>query len=156
MIFVVAEIGVNWNGDFKLLEEMITKAKESKCDAVKFQCFQEKLVKDHPKFEQLMNSSISKQNIETVNKIAKRIGIEWFCTPMYPEAVNLLDPFVNRFKIRFSDGLSVVKNEKSEIFELIMKTKKDVIISSEKSPKNSKWYNNSKIKWLYSQISLFS
>jgi len=149
MIFVVAEIGVNWNGDFKLLEEMITKAKESKCDAVKFQCFQEKLVKDHPKFEQLMNSSISKQNIETVNKIAKRIGIEWFCTPMYPEAVNLLDPFVNRFKIRFSDGLSVVKNEKSEIFELIMKTKKDVIISSEKSPKNSKWYNNSKIKWLY-------
>jgi sialic acid synthase SpsE len=149
MIFVVAEIGVNWNGNYKLLEEMMRKAKDCNCNAVKFQCFKEKSVKNHPKFEQLMNSSISKQNIETVDGIAKRIGIEWFCTPMYPEAVNLLDPFVSRFKIRFSDGLSIVDNEKSEIFELILKTKKEVMISSEKSPKYSKRYNNSKIKWLY-------
>jgi len=48
MFFVVAEIGVNWDGDFELAKEMIKNAKESGCDAVKFQAYQEEIVKNHP------------------------------------------------------------------------------------------------------------
>jgi len=149
MVFVIAEIGVNWNGDFKLVEEMIFKAKETGCDAVKFQSFTKELVKEHPKCDLLMKSSISENNIKQINDISKKIGIEWFCTPMYIEAVKLLEPYVNRYKIRFSDGIPIIQNKKSEIFEAILKTKKNIIISSQQSPKNCEYYNNSKIKWLY-------
>lgn len=149
MVFLIAEIGVNWDGDLKLVEEMISKSKEVGCNAVKFQSFTEELVKEHPKWKLLMKSSISKNNIEQINNISKKIGIEWFCTPMHVDAVKLLEPYVNRYKIRFSDGVTIIQNKKSEIFEAILETKKDIIISSQQSPKNCQHYSNSKIKWLY-------
>ena len=99
MSFIVAEIGVNWNGDFELAKKLMEMAKTTDCNAVKFQSFNEEIVKDHPESSRLMKSSISKQNIEEINKLAKLVGIEWFCTPMYLEAVDLLEPFVKRFKI---------------------------------------------------------
>src|SRR5579872_5712176 len=104
MVFVIAEIGVNWDGNFDLVKSMMTKAKECKCDAVKFQAFNEDIVKDHPEKSRLMSCSISKNNIEIINELAKSVGIEWFCTPMYPEAVDILTPYVSRFKIREFDG----------------------------------------------------
>ena len=149
MIFVVAEIGVNWNGDFKTLEDMFIKAKEYDCDAVKLQCFEEELIKNHPKSAELIKSSVSKKNIETIEKLSQKIGIEWFATPMYPDAVKLLNPYVNRFKIRHTDGVSIVNNKNSEILKLILETDKEVIISSEKTPKHCQYYDHSKIKWLY-------
>ena len=35
--YIIAEIGINHNGDMNLAKELILKAKDSKCDAVKFQ-----------------------------------------------------------------------------------------------------------------------
>ena len=37
MVFIVAEIGINHNGDMNLAKKMILAAKESGADAVKFQ-----------------------------------------------------------------------------------------------------------------------
>ena len=37
MTYVIAEIGINHNGDIDLAEQLIDKAKQSGCDAVKFQ-----------------------------------------------------------------------------------------------------------------------
>jgi len=149
MVFVVAEIGVNWDGNFDLAKEMIYKSKSAGCDAVKFQAFEEDLIKNHPDKMRLIESSISEKNIKIINDLAKSIGIEWFCTPMYPEAVDLLDPYVKKFKMRVSDGISLLENKKSEIFERISKTDKIVFVSSERSPRSSLYYNNSNIKWLY-------
>jgi len=64
-MFIVVEIGVNWDGDFVLVREMMEKAKEFGCDAVKFQSFNEEQVKEHPEFVRLMKSSISKNNVNT-------------------------------------------------------------------------------------------
>ena len=147
--FVIAEIGVNWDGDFDLVKEMIENAKEANCNAVKFQAFNEEIIKDHPESTRLIKSSISKSNVKKIDEIAKSIGIEWFCTPMYSDAVDFLDPFVNRYKMRWFDGNKIVKNENSNIIKKILKTKKEVIISSEISPKNSQYHNNPYIKWLY-------
>jgi len=36
-IFIVAEIGINHNGDMSICKELIDMAAESGCDAVKFQ-----------------------------------------------------------------------------------------------------------------------
>lgn len=149
MNFIVAEIGVNWDGDFQIAEEMIKKAKTAGCDAVKFQAFNDDVIGEHPERKRLMKTRIFEDNIEKINKLAKEADIEWFCTPMYPGAVDLLEPYVSRFKIRMADSINIVNNQKSEILDRILHTNKEIIISSEKSPIGCKYYKNDKIKWLY-------
>lgn len=149
MTFVVAEIGVNWDGSVKLLEDMITNAKESGCDAIKFQSFNEEIVKDHPQASRLLKSSISKSNVEMVNEMAKKIDIEWFCTPMYSKAVDILDPYVKRFKIRFEDGKILLENKISDLCKRVLGVGKEVFVSTQNSPRNCKFYDNPSIKWLY-------
>lgn len=148
-VFIVAEIGVNWNGNFELAEQMMNVAKNAGCDAVKFQAFNEELIKEHPEKERLLKTSISKENIKKIDDISKRIGIEWFCTPMFPEAIEFLDPYVKRYKIREFDGRPLFENKWTELLEQVTKTGKDVIISCEKEPNQTKLYQNKKIKWLY-------
>lgn len=149
MTFLIAEIGVNWDGDFSLVKEIMKKSKEVGFSAVKFQAYNEKILGDNPQKERLLKSAISEKNIKEIDLISKEVGIEWICTPMYPDAVSLLEPFVKRFKIRTFDGKSVVNNKPSDIFNRVLKTNKEIIISSEESPKNSKFYKHHLIKWLY-------
>ena len=63
MVFIIAEIGVNWDGDLDLARDMMEHAKICRCDAVKFQSYNEDIVKNHPEHERLMKSSISNSNI---------------------------------------------------------------------------------------------
>lgn len=149
MFFIVAEIGVNWDGDEEIVKEMMKNAKNAGCDAVKFQSFTEDMIKSHPESKRLIKSSISPENIELINSLANSLDLEWFCTPTYPEAVDFLDPFVKRFKLREFDGRILLENSITTLFERIKKTGKEIIISSEKSPKNCKFYNDPQIKWLY-------
>jgi len=148
-MFFVAEIGVNWDGDFKLVEKMIQKSKDVGCNAVKFQAFNEDMIKEYPDKKRLIKSAITKENILKINELAKSIGIEWFCTPMYPDAVNFLEPFVQRYKIRESDGRPLLENKSTSLIERVLDTGKEVFVSSNRSPKHSKFYTNKKIKWLY-------
>lgn len=149
MVFLVAEIGVNWEGDFDLAKNMMIAAKKSGCDAVKFQAFNKEIIKEHPLASHLIKCAISESNIETINDLSKSIGIEWFCTPMYVEAVDMLNPYVKRFKIRFSDGKLLLEDKISNLVNKALETDKEVIISSEKSPLNTKYYDHPLIKWLY-------
>lgn len=149
MVFLVAEIGVNWDGDVNLVKEMVSTMKRIGFDAVKFQAYNEKIIGDHPEKDRLMKSAIKKDNIDSINDICKDAHIEWFCTPMYPEAVDLLEPYVSRFKIRVHDGKSIFNNQNSELLKRVFETKKEVIISSQISPKNIKFEHEQVIKWLY-------
>jgi len=54
MTFIVAEIGINWDGDLNLAKEMISKSKQIGCDAVKFQAFDFDIVKNHPQNKRLL------------------------------------------------------------------------------------------------------
>ena len=147
MTFVVAEIGVNWNGEMELAKEMIHQVKKAGADAVKFQAFNEKLVKNHQEKKKLMRAAITKENVEEINKISKSSKIEWFCTPMYPKAVEIINPFVNRYKVREFDGRELLKNKISPLLKSIFATKKEVIISSQKIPPKIKKHHL--IRWLY-------
>lgn len=149
MVFIVAEIGVNWDGDINLAKNMVKEAKRAGCNAVKFQAFELEQVKNHPESDRLMKTTISKNNIEKINEFAHEIDIEWFCTPMYPGAVEMLEPYVKRLKLRESDGKKLVSNELTPLIKKALDTDKDLIVSSKESPKNCKHYNNTKIKWLY-------
>ena len=149
MVFITAEIGVNWEGDFNLAEKMMIDAKNAGCDAVKFQAFDEKIVSEHPKKNRLLKSSISRNNIEQINSISKKVGIEWYCTPMYHDAIDFLDSFVKRYKIRYSDSLSLHENITTPLISKALETGKQIIISTQKNPKQLELYNNNNVKWLY-------
>ena len=148
-MFIVGEIGVNWEGDFELLKKLLLNLKKSGCDAVKFQAYNMEMIKAHPLKDRLIKSAVTESNIKKIDEISKKIGIEWFCTPMYLEAVTLLEPFVNRYKIREVDGRILMDNKTSPLIDRIMKTGKEIIISSNQNPVKSKSYTNKKIKWLY-------
>jgi len=149
MILIVAEIGINWDGNIDLLEEMMKESKDAGCNAIKLQAFKDETVKSHPEFERLKKSSVTEENVKEIDGLAKKIGIEWFCTPMFPEAIDFLNLYVKRFKIRNIDGKALLQNQVSELLEKILETKKEVIVSSNSDPSNCKFYKNSNIKWLY-------
>ena len=149
MVFITAEIGVNWNGDFKLVRQMMEDAKNSGCNAVKFQSFNEEVLKDNPLKNRLLKTAISQENIKEIDSISKDVGIEWYCTPMYHQAVDFLEPFVNRYKIRNMDSEVLHKNETSKLLDKVLDSGKEVIISSEMNPKELEYYENENIKWLY-------
>lgn len=146
---IVAEIGVNWDGNFDLLKKMMEESKNAGCDSVKLQAFNEELVNNHKQKNRLLKSSVSKKNIEQIHQLAKSINVEWFCTPMYEDAIEFLNPYVKKFKMRELDGRNLLQNKSSKILDLILKTGKEVYVSTQYNPKKSNFYNNPQIKWLY-------
>ena len=131
------------------MEKMMRDAKNAGCNAIKLQAFNEKIVSDHPQKNRLLKSSISRNNIEQIDSISKKIGIEWYCTPMYPEAIDFLDPFVKRYKIRYNDSLSLHENKATSLISKALETEKQIIISTQKNPRQLELYNNDNVKWLY-------
>ena len=61
--------------------EMINKAKEAGCNAIKFQAYLEGMVKDHPERSRLMDSTITKANVETINELSNSVGIDGSVLP---------------------------------------------------------------------------
>ena len=100
---IIAEIGVNWDGNFDYAEFLIRNCKEFGCSAVKFQAFNKDHWKNYPQFPNLKNTTITENNIQEIDWLCKANKIEWFCTPTYPEAVDWLDLYVYRYKIRYKD-----------------------------------------------------
>lgn len=71
-VFIIAEIGVNHNGDRKLAIELIEKAKQAGADCVKFQTFKadQVVLKDAPKAAyQLKTTSPSESQIQMLKKL---------------------------------------------------------------------------------------
>lgn len=149
MVYLVAEIGVNWDGDYDLLELMAKKSKEFGFNAIKLQAFNDKNIENHPEKNRLMKTTVSEKNIDVIHQIANSIGIEWLCTPMYPEAVDLIQSYVKKIKIRELDGRLLIENKTNSLLDKILCSKKAIIVSSYQSPKKCNFYQNSNISWLY-------
>lgn len=139
MVFVTAEIGSHWQGDFSVLESILRSCSLGGIDAVKFQCLSEEKIKRHPELPYYRKSSINSENIAFINDLCKIYNIEWYATPTLPEHVDLLNPYVNRFKIG-----TLWSNDK-ELCDKVFSTGKQVIISSEKPLR----FDNKMIKNLY-------
>jgi sialic acid synthase SpsE len=126
MIFVVAELGANWKGDMVTLQRMCQKAQMAGCDAVKFQALSPALIARHPEWSWYASASISKENVEFVALIVNKYGLEMFVTPTYPEAVEFLDPWVKRYKIRHADRNDV------KLVDACYQTGKPIILSTDR------------------------
>ena len=101
-IFLVAEIGSNWEGSLPKAEKIIKECKKSGADAVKFQMWKaiHLYKKSHPNWNEIKRSELSFQMAEKLKEFSDKQKIEFFCSVFYPDAVkHLLSIGVKKFKV---------------------------------------------------------
>ena len=93
-IFIIAEIGINHNGDIEIAKQLIDIAVESDCDAVKFQkrnpdvstpISQTEVMKETPWGEMAYidykhKIEFGKEEYDEIDIYCREIGIEWFAS----------------------------------------------------------------------------
>ena len=105
-IFIIAEIGINHNGDLGITKDLIKVAKEAGCDAVKFQkrtlekvYTQEELnnQRESPwgttNRQQKEGLEFGQQEFEQIDSYCKELDIEWFASAWDVESQNFLKQF---------------------------------------------------------------
>lgn len=137
--FIIAEAGVNHNGDIELAKKLIDVAKEAGVDAVKFQTFHaEEIVslkskkadyqyrsKEKTQYEMLKKLELSFSEFRELKKYCDSKCIEFMSTPYDIKSVEFLNNIeVNRFKISSADLIN------EPLIEAISKTKKQIILST--------------------------
>ena len=141
-LYFIADIGANHNGSLEKAIELIHLAKESGADAAKFQNFQaDKIVSktgfDNMKgklshqskwkksvFEVYEDASISKDWTRVLKEECDKVGIDYFTSAYDFESVDLVDPYVNLYKIGSGDITWL------DIIDYILDKNKPVLIAT--------------------------
>lgn len=140
--YFIADIASNHDGDFKRACQLIELAKESGADAAKFQNFQAKRIVSKKGFETLGGMLSHQKNwkksvyevyedcsIDTewtlrLKEKCDEVGIEYMTSPYDFESVDLVNPYVNAYKIGSGD---ITWNE---ILEYIASKNKPVLLAT--------------------------
>ena len=128
---IVAEIGSNWEGSLSKAKKLIRLSKKAGADAVKFQIWRAKDLysSKHPHWKDIKKSELSFKKIKILKKYSDEIGIEFFCSAFYPEAVDFLES-INVKKYKVASRTCIFKDPFSkETLEKKANTKKPIIIS---------------------------
>lgn len=141
-LYFIADIGANHDGSLERAIELIHLAKEAGADAAKFQNFQaNKIVSkkgfDDMKgklshqskwkksvFEVYQDASISKDWTKILKETCNEVGIDYFTSPYDIESVDLVDPYVDLYKIGSGDITWL------EIIDYIIQKGKPVLIAT--------------------------
>lgn len=115
-VFIIAEAGINHNGDIKIAKRMIDSAVETRVNAIKFQTFKtERFLSKNivePKhmksreslFETIRKLELSEEDHYELSGYCKQKGIIFMSTPMDDKSVDLLDDIgVPVFKVASCD-----------------------------------------------------
>jgi N-acetylneuraminate synthase len=147
-LYFIADLGANHNGNLNKAIELIELAKEAGADAAKFQNFQaSKIVSDigfkslktklshqtewkKSVYEIYEDASISFEWTSKLKSKCDEIGIDYFSSPYDFESVDLIDPFVEIYKIGSGDITWF------EIIEHIAKKGKPIILATGASEMN--------------------
>ena len=99
---IVAEIGSNWEGSIVKAKKIVKECKISGADAVKFQMWRasDLYSKKHPNWNQIIKAELSFNQAKQIKKYSDSLGIEFFCSAFYPEAVEFLNSMgIKNFKV---------------------------------------------------------
>ena len=124
---LIAEIGMNHNGDVHLGKEMISAAAEVGADIVKFQSFKTEnfLSKDFPDFSTRKKHELSRLDHEKLINHTLDCGIQFLSTPFDHDSVDMLEDLgVSAFKIASADLSNF------PLLEKVFKTRKPIILST--------------------------
>lgn len=138
--FIIAEIGVNHNGDINLAKKMIKSASGCGVDAVKFQTFksedlvtdsaktanyQEKNTSENSQLEMLKKLELSFDDFKELKEYASDCNVMFISSPFDINSVDLLDELnVPLYKL----GSSELNN--FELIDYVQKTNKLMILST--------------------------
>lgn len=126
-VFIIAEAGVNHNGDLGLAKKLVEAAASQGADAVKFQTFRtEKLVsKISPQFEMLKKLELSEEAFCELKNFCFEKDILFLSTPFDEESLELLD----RLEVPF---FKVPSGEITNLpfLRVIARKKKPMIVST--------------------------
>lgn len=141
-LYFIADIGANHNGSLKKAIELIRLAKEAGADAAKFQNFQANKIVSKNGFDKMKvkishqsnweksvfeiyeNASISKDWTQRLKEECDNVGIDYFTSAYDFESVDLVDPYVDMYKIGSGD-ISWL-----EIIEYTLNKKKPVLLAT--------------------------
>lgn len=137
--FIIAEAGSNHNGSLKRAKRMIRAAKEAGCDAVKFQLFRAQTMypQKHIEVKYLTKSGVKEDLYSLIRKLevpykwlpelsvsCRMNKIEFMATPFDLEAIKMLRPYVNIFKVASYESMFF------DLIQEIKKTGKPLLIST--------------------------
>lgn len=137
-IFIIAEIGINHNGDIELAKKLIDTAVVAGCDAVKFQkrtvdkvYTQEYL--DGPRQSpwgttqraQKEGLEFSKEQFDEIDRYCKEKGIEWYASAWDIDS----QKFLQQYDCKYNKVASAMLT-KDELLEEIAKEKKYTFIAT--------------------------
>ena len=129
--FIIAEIASNWEGSFSKAKKLIQESKDAGADAVKFQMWRANDLYNnkHPNWKFIKRSEITFEKARKLKRIADKVGIEFFCSAFYPEAIEILQKLkVKRYKI--ASRTCLLKDPYAlETLIAKSKTRKPVVIS---------------------------
>ncbi|MBN1275032.1 N-acetylneuraminate synthase [Candidatus Woesearchaeota archaeon] len=117
--FIIAEAGVNHNGDIALARKLVDAAKEAGADAVKFQTYKteelvteeadqaeyqvENIGKSESQYAMLKRLELTEKDFKDLKDYCDERGIIFMSTPHTQSAVDMLEPLVPAYKIGSGD-----------------------------------------------------
>ena len=143
-VFVIAEIGINHNGNVDLAKELIAAAKKAGCDAVKFQ---KRTVEAVYTAEELAmprenpfgptngdlkrGLELSQEAYEEIDRFCRERDILWFASPWDEDSVD----FLERFDVLFHK-IAAASLTDAGLLKKIRATGKPVVLSTGMSEMN--------------------
>ncbi len=134
--FIIAEAGINHNGDVRIAKKLIAAAKACGADAIKFQAFKtgEFIIKEAQKaghvkgkqsfFEMIQGWELSDRDYAELAKYAKKIGIIFFASVFGAHSLKVMKKIgVPLYKISSGDLNNV------QLLKAVAKTGKPIIFS---------------------------
>lgn len=131
-IFVIAEIGINHNGDLEIAKKLIDMAKKTGCDAVKFQKRDIYTVYDKNELAGLRDSpwgntfeeqkkglEFGEKQYDEIDDYCKKSGIKWFASAWDINSLNFLD----KYNLEFNKIASAMITNLNFITEVAKKGK---------------------------------
>ena len=137
--YIIAEIGVNYEGSMKLAKRLVDEAKEGGADAVKFQTYKADTIasKDSPAYWDrneeptssqhelfLKHQGFWKDEMQELKNYCVKIDIEFMSTPFDIESADFLDDMMDVYKISSSDLTN------KPFIEYMCKFNKPIILST--------------------------
>ncbi len=136
-VFVIAEIGINHNGDLKIAKQLIDLAKDTGCDAVKFQKRTIDLVYPRGQLDSLRESpwgttfrqqkeglEFGKAEYEEIDRYCRTVGIEWFASAWDVPSQR----FLQQFNLKYNKIASPMLGH-GELLETVAAERRPTFIS---------------------------
>jgi len=143
--YLIAEIGINHNGDLEIAKKLISNAKEANFDAVKFQkrdieLVYSKEILDAPREspwgttqrDQKKGLEFEEKEYDEINNFCKSINIEWFCSAWDINSLN----FLKKYNLKYNKVASAMIVD-SALLNEVAKEKKHTFISTGMSTKEN-------------------